>query len=572
MNAPADLSDASHLAEQAVIGAALLDGDAVARCRAAGLVAADFADAGHRVTWAVLDDLHRRGEPVEVIGVWQGLQARAQADLAGGLQYLNGLLSGALSAHGAEAHARRIHDAARRRTAADAAERLAAELRRPDADLGDAVRAAVEELRELAESAAGRAPPFVRVPMAQVLDAAPPAPAFWWGSLVPEGCLTLWSGHGGSAKSYVGGLMLAVSVALGRALFGEPVRRGRVAFFSAEDSANVTRYRLHAICRGMGLTAAELGELDDWLHVLDATVGDPTLFHEVQAGGVRYGEVTPGYGALRDFLQAEGVSVLIVDNSSDTYGASEIDRARVRGFMRALVRLVPEDGAVVLLAHVSKVTSRGGSDTESYSGSTAWHNSARSRIAQSRDKDGALVLQHEKSNHGPLHAPIRLTWPDGGIPQLEEPAGAFVQGIADRNDTQALLRLIAEFTARGEFVSSAQGGPTMAPRLLSGERGYPEKRSPGDVMRLLREAERRGHLERVPYRTADRKDRPRWQVTPTGAAAAGIEPLRQSAPVCASPKTDADTTTPEGTAPVSPSRGVGGLARAPDRRTSGAAP
>jgi hypothetical protein len=37
---------------------------------------------------------------------------------------------------------------------------------------------------------------------------------------------------------------------------------------------------------------------------------------------------------------------------------------------------------------------------EGYSGSTAWHNSARSRLFMTRGDDGLLTLEHQKSNLG----------------------------------------------------------------------------------------------------------------------------------------------------------------------------
>jgi hypothetical protein len=43
-----------------------------------------------------------------------------------------------------------------------------------------------------------------------------------------------------------------------------------------------------------------------------------------------------------------------------------------------------------------------------YSGSTAWHNSARSRLFMVRNKDGTLTLDHQKNNLGLCHEQITL--------------------------------------------------------------------------------------------------------------------------------------------------------------------
>ena len=237
------------------------------------------------------------------------------------------------------------------------------------------------------------------------------------------------------------------------------------------------------------------------------------------------------------------VSLLVVDNASDAFDASEIDRARVRGFMRALARIARErDAGVLLLAHIDKGTSRGNQklNSESYSGSTAWHNSARSRLFMTRDKDGALLLEHQKNNLGKLHDPLRLLWPEGGIPQADEAPGPMIQGISDRTSTKALLKLLAEFTARGEIVTTAITSRTHAAKLLHQEATYPKLKD-CEVFDLLRRAERAGHLERVLFKGSDRKQRERWQVTASGAAFS-----------CIAAATAATAATTEVTAPSAP--------------------
>ena len=361
--------------------------------------------------------------------------------------------------------------------------------------------------------------PFAVVPFADLLTSEPSPPAFVWEGWVPAGHVTLLAAHGGAGKSTIA-LMLAVSVALGLPLFGIPTRQGNAAFFSGEDGAGLLRYRLLQVCRAM---AVSVDDLAGRLFILDATDDDPTLFAEVTFEGRREGIPTSTYEGLREFVATNAVSLVVVDNASDAFDASEIDRARVRGFMRALARIARErDAGVLLLAHVDKGTSRGErDDSEGYSGSTAWHNSARSRVFMSRDKEGGLLLRHQKCNVGKLREPLRLVWPEGGIPQLDESFGPVVQGIADRGQTKALLKLIAEFTERGEFVTTATTSRTHAAKLLHKEPTYPKLKD-SEVFDLLRRAERAGHLERAPFRGNDRHQRQRWQLTAAGAAFAGL--------------------------------------------------
>jgi hypothetical protein len=378
----------------------------------------------------------------------------------------------------------------------------------------------LEALLSRASAPAAAPLPFAVVPFGDLTTAEPPPPVFVWEGLIPAGHVTMLAAHGGVGKSMVA-LMLAVAVALGLPLFGIPTQRGIAVFYSGEDGAGLLRYRLRLVCRCMGVSVDDLAGR---LYILDATDDDPTLFAEVSAGGRREGVTTGTFHSLREFITAQDVSLLVVDNASDAFDASEIDRARVRGFMRSLARIARErDAGVLLLAHVDKGTSRGdrGPNSEGYSGSTAWNNSARSRLFMSRDKDGTLLLEHQKHNLGALHEPLRLAWPAGGIPEADEAPGPMVQGIADRSASKALLKLTAEFTARGEFVTTATTSRTHAAKLLRNEPTYPKLKD-AEVFDLLRRAERAGHLERTEVKGKNRHGRECWHVTAAGAAFAGI--------------------------------------------------
>jgi putative DNA primase/helicase len=87
--------------------------------------------------------------------------------------------------------------------------------------------------------------------------------------------------------------------------------------------------------------------------------------------------------------------------------------------MRALGQVARlTDCAVCLLAHVDKNTSRNkkADGGEGYSGSTAWHNSARSRLFMTRGDDGLLTLEHQKSNLGKRRETVTLEWPKVACP------------------------------------------------------------------------------------------------------------------------------------------------------------
>lgn len=226
--------------------------------------------------------------------------------------------------------------------------------------------------------------------------------------------------------------------------------------------------------------------------------------------------------------------------------------------MRELAGLAHVDRAVLLLAHVDKGTARGtAGGSDGYSGSTAWHNSARSRLYLSRDKDGALLLEHQKHNLGSLREPLRLLWPEGGIPQLDAPASGIVRAIGDQVDSKAILRLIHEFTVRGEFVGTATTSRTHAGKLLRGEPSFPHRLKDAALFDLLRQAERRAWIVRETFKGPDRKDRERWMVTPQGREFAGIAATAATAATSNNSASGAEAAALAATAATSPPRGVG---------------
>lgn len=353
---------------------------------------------------------------------------------------------------------------------------------------------------------------------------------FWTAELLPAGTTTLLSAHGGTGKTTLA-LQWAVCLATGRAFFGKATTAGRVLFYSAEDNAGQIRARLRVICEAFGIDAAALSGR---LLLLDATDIDPSLYaeaHNPLTHGRDY-RTTLRYDRLREEADGFGADVLIIDNASDTYDAEENARARVRAFMRALNVIAKErDAAVLLLAHVDKNTAKNSRDnSEGYSGSTAWHNSARSRLFLSATEAG-LLLEHQKCNLGPKAQPIPLQWSDGVIAAGEETGDNPAADLLRQADEKAVLRLISEFTQRGESVATSPQSRGNAHALLKGQPTFPQSMKRGSALfDLLRDSERAGHIERETYRTPDRKDRERWQVTASGRAWAGIAPPAPTAP------------------------------------------
>ena len=386
-----------------------------------------------------------------------------------------------------------------------------------------------------------------------------PPPAFVWDGYLPRGTVSLFGAHGGTGKSTIA-LMLLVCAALGRPLFGVPTIRTKSLFVSLEDGEDVVRHRLASICRAWGIDPAELHNL----HIVDGT-DNPELFaSEGRAGG----EPTTTHGELCKL--SEGCGLVAVDNASDAYGGDEIQRRQVRAFMRLLGGIAKRaDCAVVLLAHVDKNTSRNkrAEGGEGYSGSTAWHNSARSRLFLSRGDDGLLTLEHQKSNLGRMREPLKLEWPDGGLPQLVQSVDGFTQRLAGRDDDKRaaeLLKLIAEFEGRGQYCSPAITSRNNPHAVLKSEPAFLSlKLRPDDTKRIVNQCQRAGWIEPMDYRTPDRKRHQRWTVTDAGRRFAEI--AAPTAPTAPTTEDGAKGNMAQGGAPTAPtSQGGTGGERAHD--------
>lgn len=421
----------------------------------------------------------------------------------------------------------------------------------------------LEHLLSQASEPPKPAPLLVPVSVADVLTNPSPPPIFVWDGYLPRGVVSLWGAHGGTGKSYMA-LMLATAVATGRPLFGIDTEAAPALFVSLEDGARTVRHRLAAICRAWCIDPLSLAGR---LHIVDGTQ-NPELF---AADHRDAGEVTPAYVELSKLVDGTQAGLVVVDNASDSFGGDEINRRQVRGFMRSLGLIAKlNDCAVTLLAHVDKNTSRNkrAEGGEGYSGSTAWHNSARSRIFMTGGAGEPLVLEHQKSNFGKKRDPLTLVWPEGGLPMLASDAPdvagliARAQGREDDNKAAALLALIAEFEGRGQYASPALTARNNVYALLRGEPAFQRLKLNRDaVARIVNQCQRAAWIEPLDYRSPDRKPRQRWTVTSKGLEFAGLfAPTAPTAPTCNVSATDEQGA---GGAPTAPTcvGGVGERAR-----------
>lgn len=335
--------------------------------------------------------------------------------------------------------------------------------------------------------------------------------------IVPAGVATVLAAHGGVGKSQAA-LQLSIRVAAGRPFMGLDVEQCPVTYYSAEDDARILEHRLQRILRADDIDADSLA---GHLHVIDATQIDPALFRESNIkddiGVSKRGYTTAAYEALIEHCREAGSRLLVIDNASDVFEANENERMRVRQFMRAIADIARAiDGGVVLLSHVDKTTAKnGGSQSEGYSGSTAWHNSARSRLFL-HGEDGFLTLEHQKSNHGPRAEDIAMTWHDGLLVEghTRSRSDEMARVAEEAAHTRDILRLIRDCAERGQFIStSATAGNAWT--VLRPMDGFPRV-DRQTFWRLLNRAEQDGRIIREEYQDGNRKVKARFTVTEAG--------------------------------------------------------
>lgn len=296
------------------------------------------------------------------------------------------------------------------------------------------------------------------IKLADVATATLPAPPFVIERLIPRRVVTLLGGHGGAGKSILG-LTLCAHVAAGaHAWAGYRLEDGHALYVSLEDPADVVRYRLRHIAEAYGL---DMDKIARRLIAVDGTNGDPVLAFEQSDMGVRRLLFSSTMEEIEE--RAAGARLVVIDNASDAYDGNENDRRMVRAFVRRLAGIArQEDAGLILLAHIDKAAARYGSNGNTFSGSTAWHNSARSRLALVED-NGTITLVPEKLNLGKPAAPIALQWSENGVllPVARTTADA---GTGDAEHVLAAMRAAR---AADVDVGSARTGPATAQTVLA---------------------------------------------------------------------------------------------------------
>jgi len=190
--------------------------------------------------------------------------------------------------------------------------------------------------------------------------------------------------------------------------------------------------------------------------------------------------------------------------------------------MRALNLIAHVTGAaVLLLAHVDKASVRSGAGMDSmttFSGSTAWNNSARSRWAMYRDEQ-AVVLRHEKCNLGPLQPELQLEFdpasrtfkPFGSIP-----GSAFAARLIRETQRGVILKLIQKSTQSGLNLSMNVSARNNVFKQLHDDPDFPARLDRKTFFGYLRDMKDQGLIKEESYIQSNRTQGLRVVLTDTG--------------------------------------------------------
>lgn len=336
-------------------------------------------------------------------------------------------------------------------------------------------------------------------------------PEFCIAPWIPLRQTTLLAGHGGLGKSYFA-LVLAAHIAVGRDFANLEVEQGRVLFVTLEDEPRLLRWRLLQIIDAYDI---DRGELARNLTILDGTESFTPLLQVGESMNANAAS-TSAFDEVK--RQAVGCRLVVIDNASDAFDANENVRRHVRLFVSNLTGIARDNNsAVLLLAHIDKSSAKYGASGESYSGSTAWHNSARSRLAL--DLDGEqLLIRHEKNNLGRCAEDLQLFRNRYGVPTLTESLGANAKRFIQRQRVLDLF-LQAE-TANHSIPARIVPGNGSAMGALAQLAGCPKefrsRSGKRDLATILIDLKSEGYIEDLNYRDGHRHEKTRLTLTVQG--------------------------------------------------------
>ena len=217
--------------------------------------------------------------------------------------------------------------------------------------------------------------------------------------VIPHENVTLLSGDGGLGKTILA-LMLGASQSTRGPWLGFNTMQGPFLYIGAEDDEPELHRRLDQMRVELGCSWGDLADFH-----FKSFAGEDALIATFDRS-TQIIEPTALLQGIENRICELGAVACALDTSADMFGGDEISRTQVRQFVGMLRGVCTRcKVSIILLAHPSLSGMASGSGT---SGSTAWHNSVRSRLYLKEDGE-ARLLEFKKSNYGPKGQPMRLS-------------------------------------------------------------------------------------------------------------------------------------------------------------------
>jgi RecA-family ATPase len=320
------------------------------------------------------------------------------------------------------------------------------------------------------------------------------------------GHVTLLAGKGGIGKTLIA-QQLGSALALGRSFVDEIARPRKVLMWAAEDDHDEIWRRQVNVAGHFGV---ELGAFNPNFIVESFADRDCTLM-DCDLGGrlVETGLLDELQQQMADYL----AEVVILDNASRLFGGKENDRHQVTRFMAALNAAArgacvagETPAAILLLAHPGRALGA------EYSGSSAWENSARSRMfLTDRPPDAAIgddeaepngemrYLARRKANYSARD--LRSFTYENGVLVPQEPAGARDRPfgyLEERRDERIVLDAFRHLTnGLAQQPTDGETSPNFLPKLIT-QFKLNEGRQRRDLAGAMRRLMNDGKLKREP--------------------------------------------------------------------------